>query len=158
MANGWGLKITFLKMLQHFNEMRYICNELCLTCLKKLGKSLATASQPGQRQRPLTNSMLVTSGVLEGRKQYYFQFLSFTSDVAGSTFRQASWTGYGIMHIQEDLREKGLGIWSTHFLEASCGDASYILYTMLSSFGKTLFSPKRSWEMYWTKHHSSILL
>lgn len=47
---------------------------------------MATASQPGQRQRPLTNSVLVTSGVLEGRKQYYFQFLSFTSDVAGSTF------------------------------------------------------------------------
>lgn len=53
-------------MLQHFNEKRYRGNECSLTYFKKLGKSLDTASQPGQRQRPLTNNVLVPAAILEG--------------------------------------------------------------------------------------------
>lgn len=45
---------------------------MLLTYFKKLGKSSDAESQPGQRQKPLTNKMLVTSGILEMEKNLNF--------------------------------------------------------------------------------------
>lgn len=54
-------------MQRHFNdELFNECRIMKSTYFKKLGKSSDTASQPGQRQRPLTNKALVPSGMLEG--------------------------------------------------------------------------------------------
>lgn len=46
---------------------------------KKVGKSSDTASQPGQRQRPLTNKLLLPSGTLLGTR---------ASDVSGGGLRR----------------------------------------------------------------------
>ena len=55
-------------MSWHFSDESIDVITYEFTYFKKLGKSSDSASQPGQRQRPLTNRALVLSESLKGQK------------------------------------------------------------------------------------------